>query len=109
MTKIFSKIISLTLIFVGAILILTLYAHQAEQLGILQHMHNQNPDELTMIFTILLTIPAAIVLCWERLIRSEILLPPVRVSGCYWRVVVTKWRVAFVTALLGLAILKLVS
>lgn len=108
MTKnIFYKIVSFTLIFVGATLILSLYSHQAEQLGILQHMHNQNPDGLTMVFTVLLTVPAVIVLFWPLLVRREILLPPVPIGGRYWRVMVTKWRVAFAVSLIGLLILEI--
>lgn len=108
MTKIFSKIISLTLIFIGAILILTLYAHQADQLGIMQHINNQNPNELTIFFTILLSIPVVIICFWAAVVQQEILLPPIRVKGTFWRIEITKWRAGFFAALLGLLILELV-
>ena len=107
--NIFFKIGSFTLIFGGAILVLSLYAHQAEQLGILQQMHNQNPDGLTMVFTVLLTVPAAIVLFWPLLIRREILLPPVPICGRYWRVMITKYRVAFAVSLGGLLVLGILA
>lgn len=106
MTK---NILSFSLIFGGAILILSLYSHQAEQLGILQNMHNQNPDGLTMVFSVLLTVPVAIILVWPLLIRREILLPPVPVGGRYWRVMVTKWRVAFAVSLFGLLVLEILA
>ena len=109
MKTITSKFISGLLIFSGSILALSLYVTTAERIGLLSKLqYQQSPDEMILIFSALLAIPAGIICFWPLLVRREVLLPPVRVGGDLWRIEITRWRVGFVVALIGWMILELV-
>lgn len=107
MKRLISKVISAMLIFSGAILVLSLYAATAERHGILPQQ--QHPDELFLLFTVLLSIPALIICFWSGVVHREILLPPVRIGDVFWRIEITRWRAGFAAALLGLLILEFLA
>lgn len=103
------KFLRVSLILVTTIVILAMYAHEANRLELLPLMQSQAIDGRTLLFTSLLSLPAVIICFWSFVVRNEVLIPGPRIKRIKWWIVVSKWRVAFVTALLGLAILKLVS
>lgn len=107
MRNLIKKLMSFLVIFAGSILILSLYLQTAEKLGIIQNFHHQSTDALTLIFSMVLSIPAMIVCFWPVVVRQEILLPRVLIGNRFWRVRVTRWRVAFIAALCGLLLLEL--
>ena len=104
-----TRIFSVMWIFAVTIVIAALYAQEAQRLGLFPVAKNSIPSTEIMIFSCLAALPLLVIVLWPMLVRHELLSPPIRILGTNWRIVISKWRAAFLTAISSLLISNTVA